>query len=294
MYGLLRFLLWYVSLGSLRRLERMARAWGWVLSCVLRVRHGVVAEALERSFPDWTPAQREAVYREMWFHQAMNTLEVFRFCGPKGEEEFADRFIVPEDGRERVVQARAGGKGVLILIAHIGNYDLLGMATPTLFRFPLYVISKALRNKGLNRFWQEHRERMGVKIILAHQAYRPAVRALKENALVGFMLDQNRPGHEGVFVPFFGKTASTTPGLAFMSAHTKAPVVPIFIRREPDGRHRLDIGAVIEPPPDRKEETLLAYTARYTKIIEDAVREAPAQWLWLHKRWKTRPASSAS
>jgi len=78
-----------------------------------------------------------------------------------------------------------------------------------------------------------------------------------------------------------------------MSAQTGAPVVPVFMRPRPDGRHVLEDLPVIEPPPDRKEETLRACTAAYTKIIEDEIRRDPAQWMWLHKRWKSRPANEA-
>jgi KDO2-lipid IV(A) lauroyltransferase len=94
---------------------------------------------------------------------------------------------------------------------------------------------------------------------------------------------------EGIFVDFFGDAANTTPGLAIMSAQSGAPVVPIFARRLPGGRHRITAQAPIDPPPDRKPETVRDYTQRYSKITEDAIRECPEQWLWLHRRWKTRP-----
>jgi hypothetical protein len=103
------------------------------------------------------------------------------------------------------------------------------------------------------------------------------------------MLDQQRPASQGVFVDFFGRLASTSPGLAFMSAATGAPVVPVFIRRKASGGHILEALPLMEPPPDREEETIRQHTAVYTKIIEEQVRRTPAQWLWLHKRWKSRP-----
>ena len=132
----------------------------------------------------------------------------------------------------------------------------------------------------------------GVNGIPSHNAYRASVRALRNHELVGFMMDQNRPNPQGVYVDFFGRKASTTPGLAFMAAQTGAPVVPVFMRRTPAGRHVLEVRPILEPPPDRKEETLRAFTAACTKIIEAEIRRHPAQWLWLHKRWKSRPAAA--
>ena len=130
--------------------------------------------------------------------------------------------------------------------------------------------------------------------IPARNAYRASVRALKDNGLVGFMLDQNRPAEQGVFVDFFGKPASTTAGLALMSAQTGAPVVPAFIRRTPEGRHVVEARPFLEPPSDRQPETIRAFTAACTKIIEDEIRLRPEQWLWWHKRWKSRPEGEAA
>ena len=154
------------------------------------------------------------------------------------------------------------------------------------------IITKILKNPVINRLWGGLRRKAGLNVIPSHNAYRACVRALKQNGLVGFMLDQNRPSNHGVFVDFFGRPASTTPGLAFMSAQTGAPVIPAFMRRTPNGRHVLEVKPLLEPPPDRKPETLLAWTATYTKIIEAEVRRYPDQWLWLHKRWKSRPPAA--
>ena len=213
-------------------------------------------------------------------------MELMRFAGGK-DAELGERLEV--HGEEIVKEALVREKGVLILIAHFGNYDLMGLYASKLFAYPLTIITKTLKNAKLNELWWEMRRKAGVKEVPSHNAYRACVRALRKNELVGFMLDQNRPKEQGVFVDFFGRLASTTPGLAFMSAQTGAPVVPVFMHRTPEGRHVLEVQPAIEPPADRKEETLLACTAAYTRIIEAEVRRYPAQWLWLHKRWKSRP-----
>lgn len=270
--------------------QALGRGAGWVLAHGMRLRRTYVLEVLARSFPEKTPDEHRAIYAAMCRHQALNLVEILRFAGGR-EEEIRARIEV--SGEEVVKQALERGKGVLVLIAHFGNYDLMGLFASRLLGYPVTIITKTLKNQRLNELWWELRQKAGLKTLPSHNAYRACVRALRRNELVGFMLDQNRPSGQGVFVNFFGKPASTTPGLAMMSAQTGAPVVPVFMRRRPDGRHVLEALPVIEPPPDRKEETLRACTAAYTKIIEDEIRRDPAQWMWLHKRWKSRPANEA-
>ncbi len=275
-----------ISLLPLSWAMALARQWGWGMAHIIRLRRTYVLDTLARCLPEKSDAERRQIYNEMCMHQATNMMEIMRFAGGK-DAELGTRLEV--QGEDHVKKALEREKGVLILIAHFGNYDLMGLYASKLFAYPLTIITKTLKNARLNELWWAMRRKAGVKEVPAHNAYRPCVRALRKNELVGFMLDQNRPTDQGIYVDFFGRLASTTPGLAFMSAQSGAPVVPTFMHRMPDGRHVQEVLPPIEPPPDRKEETLLAYTEKYTKIIEEQIRRYPAQWLWLHKRWKHRP-----
>lgn len=269
----------------------LARAVGWILANVVRLRRTYVLQTLARCLPEKTGAERQAIYAAVCRQQVLSMMELLRYAGGR-EAELEARLEV--SGREHVESARARGKGVLVLIAHFGNYALLALQVPKLFGYPLSVIAKPLRNETLNALWWELQRQAGVNGIPARNAYRASVRALKDNGLVGFMLDQNRPADQGVFVDFFGQPASTTPGLAVMSAHAGAPVLPVFIRRLPDGRNMVEARPPIEPPPDRQPETIRAFTEACTKTIEDEIRRHPEQWLWWHKRWKSRPPATAA
>lgn len=263
-----------------------ARHWGWLLANVARIRRAYVLETLARCLPESTAAERRRMYGDMWQHQALNIMELMRYYAGR-QAEMAENLEVR--GEEHVQEALARGKGVLVLTAHLGNYMLMGLLAVQRFGYPLSIIAKVLKNKVAEELFASLREVGGVVGIAAHQAYRPAVRALRRQELVGFMLDQQRPASQGVFVDFFGRSASTSPGLAFMSAQTGAPVVPVFIRRKLDGGHILEALPLLEPPPNRETETVRGHTAVYTQIIEAQIRQSPAQWLWLHKRWKSRP-----
>ena len=270
----------------------MGRHWGWLLAQVVRLRRAYVLDTLARCFPGMALGERQAIYAGVCREQAVNQVELLRFAGGR-EAELRAKLDVA--GEEHVKAALARGKGALILLAHAGNFDLMGLIAAKLFGYPLTVITKLKnRDTAVNRLWERMRDRAGMKTVPSHNAYRACVKALKKNELVGFMLDQNRPAEQAVFVEFFGKPAATTPGLAFMSAQSGAPVVPVFMHRTPEGRHQLEVQAALEPPPDREEATILAHTARYTKIIEDEVRRHPEQWLWWHKRWKSRPAEGGA
>ena len=269
----------------------LARAVGWILANVVRLRRTYVLQTLARCLPEKTDSERQALYAAVCRQQVLSMMELLRYAGGR-EAELEARLEV--SGKEHVEAARAQGKGVLVLIAHFGNYALLALQVPKLFGYPLSVIAKPLRNETLNALWWDLQRKAGVNGIPARNAYRASVRALKDNGLVGFMLDQNRPADQAVFVDFFGQPAATTPGLAVMSAHTGAPVLPVFIRRLPDGRNMVEAQPPIAPPPDRQPETIRTFTETCTKTIEDEIRRYPEQWLWWHKRWKSRPPAAAA
>jgi KDO2-lipid IV(A) lauroyltransferase len=275
------------SLGRLSRPAalRLGRGLGWIYGSVIRHRRSEALTALSRSFPDWSENERQRILKAMYRNFAVNYVEIMRLAGGADDDL---RELVVIEGEEIVQDVLRRGKGALVLTAHLGNFDLLAMFTAQR-GYPLTIISKEIKNPALNDLWMRLRERYGVKIVLSHNSMRACFKALKGNGLLGFILDQNRPHDQGIFVTFFDRPACTTPGLAFISAVTQAPVLPVFIHRTDDGRHHVRVLPAIEPPADREEETLRSATQQYTTIIEQEVRRHPDQWTWVHRRWKTRP-----
>jgi KDO2-lipid IV(A) lauroyltransferase len=224
----------------------------------------------------------------MFEHQGMNVAEVLRWVGG-GAAELRHRIVLDENPPDREeVLGRA--KGVLILAAHVGNFELMALYAAA--RFPLTIITKEIKHPGLNAYWAELRATTGLRTIAARNSYRACFRVLRDNEWLGFVLDQNMIRKEGIFVTFFGQLACTTPGLAMLSAHSRAPVVPIFMVRLDDGRHEVKILPFIEPPAERTAEAIAKATQRYTDVIESVVRAHPEQWIWMHRRWRTQPAPS--
>lgn len=192
------------------------------------------------------------------------------------------------EGREHLDRAMASHGRALVLTAHLGNWELLA-AAHRLTPYPLAIVVRPLDSRWLNALAEEARRKTGVELIAKRGALRPVLDALRRGRMVGILLDQNAARNEGVFVPFFGRSASTSRALALLALRTRAPIVPIFARRT-DGRHRVLIAPPIVPPSGGASEAAVAeLTGRCTAVIEAAIRDAPEQWLWSHDRWRTRP-----
>lgn len=279
--GLTRFFAWLPLSSALA----VGRGLGWFYGTVLRHRRKDAREALRRSFPGKSEAEITPILNGMYRNLGMNLVEEFRL--PSVDKAYLDDFILWE-GEAYTHEVLKAGKGMLVLSAHLGNWDLLCTFAPK-FDYPTTVITKNIKNSAINQLWMETRSRFGLKFVPAHNSYRQCLSALRKNEIIAFVLDQNMIDTEGVFVDFFGKKACTSPGLAYMSAQSGAAVVPVFMIRLENGRHLIKASAPIPPPPDRKPETIHAFTQLYTKVIEDVVREYPDQWIWIHRRWKTIP-----
>jgi KDO2-lipid IV(A) lauroyltransferase len=194
------------------------------------------------------------------------------------------------DGGEHLHGVMAEHGRALMLTAHLGNWEYLS-AAHRIAGYPLAVVVRPLDAPVLQALADTMRRKTGVEIIDKRGALRPVLEALRRGRMIGILLDQNTSRREGVFVPFFGRAASTSRSMALLALRTRTPIVPIFIRREGPGRHRV----VIEPPvpvpasTNDMEEAVVELTARCTAVIERAVRQTPEQWLWVHDRWRTRP-----
>jgi KDO2-lipid IV(A) lauroyltransferase len=192
------------------------------------------------------------------------------------------------EGLDNYTEACREGKGVLIFSAHFGNWEI-GNAVLAIMTRPFVFIYRIFDNLLLEKIITSVRASYGNISLSKDNAMRPMIRLLKNGATINLLIDQNVAWYEGVFVDFFGRKACTTPGLALLALHTKAPVLPVFTRRLPNGRYLLEIGKKVEIVSSGNRDTdVLINTQNFTKIIEDKIRQYPAQWFWVHQRWKTK------
>jgi KDO2-lipid IV(A) lauroyltransferase len=190
------------------------------------------------------------------------------------------------EGLAHLQEAYARGRGVLLFSGHFGQWELTALLQGYL-ELPLVLITRPLDNPALERRLAVLRQRSGNRVIHKRSAVREMVKALRQGIGVAIVIDQDA-GPDGVFVPFFGRMASTTPTLARIALRTGAAVIPTFSIPEPDGTYRAIYGpeVVIEKSGDSRIDTL-RLTAACTATLETWVRRRPEHWLWMHRRWKT-------
>lgn len=234
---------------------------------------------------DKSPAERAAIARASFANIGRVTLDIVKFTHYSRERI---RGLVAVEGREHLEKACAAGKGVLVFTAHFGNWEA---SIARLSEFgPFSAIARTLDNRFIDRDLRRLRTKMGAAMIDKMGAGRPILKALARRGIVGLVVDQNVLRSQAVFVDFFGKPAASTPSLAAFHLKTGAPLVPFFC--VPRGRgYVVKIGLPFETrDAGRGEAAVLKTTQICTKMIEDEIRRAPGYWLWLHKRWNTRPA----
>ncbi len=240
---------------------------------------------LRRAFPEKSAEEILKIARGVYRNMGIVAAEFFDIPRLTKENIAA---LVEAEGLENCEKALAKGRGVLMFGAHFGNWELEAVAASLLIK-PLAAIYRPLDSALLDQLVLRVRTATGNMLLDKNRAMRAMLRSLKRNELLGILIDQNVDTYEGVFVDYFGRPACTTDGLAVLALHTGAPVLPACMARLPDGRYRLVIGPEVEVADtgDRNAD-ILANTQRFTKVIEQTVRQYPDQWLWVHQRWKTQ------
>ncbi len=242
---------------------------------------------LRLAFPDWTGAQRKDTTRKMVRNLGWMAAEFARL--PRLTKKNIEDVVILE-GHENFLEGQRRGKGVLYLTGHIGAWELSSFAH-ALYGYPLHYMARPLDNKRLDALVNQYRCASGNLPIFKNESARVMLKILKDSGTVGILADQNTLPAEGVFVDFFGKLACTTTGLARVALHTGAAVVPGYAYwDETIQKYRLRF----EPPVELiqtgdTERDVFENTQRFAKVIEEIIRKHPDQWVWVHKRWKTRP-----
>ena len=247
-------------------------------------------EHLRIAFPDWTERERAEVCERAFANLARCFVE---FCslGRLSREELLA--LADVEGLEHFEAGRhvLPSGGAICLTGHVGSWELL-VAVMAAHRIPIAVIQRPRDNPLLDELVAEIRGHNGAEMLPRGSAARAALRGLRDGKVVAMTLDQNASRREGVFVPFFGRPACTRDGPARIAMRTGAPVFPVFIERiGSSGRHRVCVHPPLELVPEGSdpEAALVENVARMTAPIEAAIRRNPDQWIWTHRRWKTRP-----
>lgn len=242
---------------------------------------------LSIAFPNKTEQEKKKILREVYKNLGRQMAE---FCLlPRYSLKNVDKIAV-YDGFENFAAAEARGKGVLFITAHFGGWEI-GSFVHSLHGHPLNIVIRPLDNPYLNAMVDRYRTRHGNSTFPKQDFARGLLSSLKRGETVGILMDTNMTPPQGSFVDFFGVPACTATGLARVALHTDAAVVPGFtIWDKVAGRYRIRFDPAIKLVSTGDDEAdALANTAAFTKVIESYVARYPEQWLWVHRRWKTRP-----
>ncbi len=290
----------YIAARLLMSLFRMLpyRLAGWLgeglgrLFCCLDVRHRLIA--LDNLRPSFRGEKTEEELQEiiLRLYKSFGRGLIETVCLAKMSAERI-KALTEIEGLEHYRTAHNQGKGVVLLSAHFGNWEWLGVAL-SVYGIAMHAVMRPMNNPYLDKLVQKWRTRFGNVLLNKRTDSGQIIKLLRESVTMGFLLDQNVGHRQAVFVDYFGRPAATNKALATIVLRTGAPVLPTFIIKKPGG-YKVVIGkALVLPKTGRLATDLVEITALFTKVIEGYVRRYPDHWLWLHRRWRTRPENEKS
>lgn len=281
LYLLLKGMLRALPHESARNVGRAVGSLGHALD---RRHREVALRNLELAMPEIPPAERRRLVRDCFRHfgaALCDAISSTRFDA----RDLCERFNL--EGWENVEAADRPGKGFFVLSPHLGFWELVPPLIGAFHR-KMNIVMRPADNPYLDRELRGLRERFGNGTLPKRGAARRMLETLKDGGIVGILIDQRVQAKEGIEVPFFGRPALTTPILARLSLRTGAPVLPVALFPEPDGKYRFIAHPPIVPPEEGDEEAVAELTRQYLAVAEQDIRLHPEQWLWMHRRWEAR------
>ena len=226
--------------------------------------------------------EAERIAKASWVRFGPMAFEVLRF--PRFKGRLHER--VELEGLDEVKKLLALGRGVVFATSHCGNWELLGGALAEA-GVPLVAVGMKQKESGSDRFITENRSLVGMHVTYKNDV-REMFRMLKEGWAIGLLMDQDVSARDGIVIDWFGRPTNFAQGPATLARHQGLPIIPIYITRLPDGRHR---GIIHAPIPvsrtkDKKADILEA-TRAVGRVLEEHIRRHPEEWFWLHDRWKS-------
>lgn len=240
---------------------------------------------LKLAFPEKDDREIRRIAVRVFENLGKVGVELINF--PKINKANLDRFVTIEN-IDIFDQALKKGRGIIVLTAHFGNWELLAM-TIRLKGYPGAAVGRKLYFHKFDTFLNQLRKSGLVNVIDRTESPRQFLKVLRANEVLGMLADQDVDSVEGVFVDFFGRSAYTPIGPAVLASVSGAPLIPVFLVRE-GPRHRFIVEKPIELiDTGNKEADILANTQNWSNVVEAYIRKYPDQWVWMHRRWKTRP-----
>ncbi len=268
---------------------RLGRLFGTVLRRIGASRYAITIDNLSRAFPgssdQWLRQTAEASYHNL----GITLAELLAL------PSFSDadiRSMIRYDGLHLIEDAARQGKGLILLSAHYGNWEMLAFALPLFAAVPVTVIVKPQRNEYADILLNSYRQRTGNTLVSMYKAARDMVRILSSGGAIALLADQSATADKDVFVPFFGRPAATFEAPAVLALKFGAPIIMGFAERQDDGTYYVDLKQVPHEDLKYDREGIVELTRRHVSMLEEAVRRRPELWVWQHRRWKHVPGEN--
>lgn len=251
----------------------------------LDVRHRrIVRRNIKFAYPEWKISRVKQISKRIFQNMVITIIEIFQVTCFSRDEILRKVQIRGEDNLHNALKEQ---RGVIMISAHLGNWEIAPLLIPYCFNTPFAVVARKITLKPINRYITKNRTRYGSTVIDRAGALPEMMRALRKQEILGILIDQGTKSSLGVKITFFDKFVTATSGAALLALRCKSPVIPVFCIKNNNGTFTINI----EPPlalkrTDDLREDLRTNTQIMTDAIEKAVREYPEQWFWVHRRWR--------
>jgi KDO2-lipid IV(A) lauroyltransferase len=256
--------------------------WFWCIP----IRKKTALENLHKALKDThSTSQQHTIAQRSFIHLATYALEGVRIPH-LNRNDLQKTFTIHHE--ERIQEALAHNRGVIMITAHIGHFDMLGCVLATK-GYTIHAVVKEFSSKSIQAFWKRLRENTGLRLIGTRKTKHVIYDVLKQNGIVGLLIDQHMAPHRSILCSFFNRPAATTPAPVRFAYETGAIILPVVTyRADTPGQHVAYIEPpwVLENPFDNLEQNIHHNTQRLNAHVEQWILKAPEQWFWVHKRWK--------
>ncbi len=247
---------------------------------ILKIRRQLVTENLACTFPQKSASEIDAIARQVYRNQAENVIEMLRLPTIKKAEDAAQ--LIDVDGRDVLAKTRDRKKGGVLVSAHFGNWELLGMAAGLLMH-PLTLVVRPMKNHAIDSMINDWRTMHGNRIIYDAQALREGLRALHNGEILTILGDQSGGSF---FTEFLGRRTTVFLGPAYFALKAEVPLFVAMCRRTGDGRYIVECEEIDMTGLGTAKADVEELARRYTRMFEHFIYQYPEEWFWLHNRWK--------
>ncbi len=270
-------------LAGFKRAHKFAPFLTFIFHDLLKLRRNVVMKNLAIAFPELSEEERKTLCRKCYISSAKTFIEIMAIPCMKYEE--VEPYITTEC-IEKIREYHSRGKGLILLTAHFGNWELGALGIARKLGVPIATLAQPQRNSYVTEWMERGRTMWGNKVYKTGHAAMTLFKALKNGEIIGVVGDQRGP-EDGLRVPFFGRMSAVNEGTAALGLRAGSPIVMVLIIRNEDNTYHLQIREVsYDDLPGSMPEKVAEVTRRHTAFLEEFIRKYPDQWFWMHNRWK--------